>query len=702
MRSRNRLFSSLVILCSCFFFCECNNPHNSSLQEIQISYKEVNTDSLPSVLTKNSGDLIKSRLKNEAALRFGAHHLPNNMKDWKEYRRELREKIIQKAGVIIDPKLPLNIKETGTIQMKGYTIKKIAFQTRPGVYTTANLYVPDGEGPFPAVISMHGHWDNGRVHEVPQARGHLLALNGYVCLSVDAFGSGERTTIHGVDEYHGANLGGSLLNVGESLIGVQISDNIKGVDLLSSLSYVDSDNIGATGASGGGNQTMWLAAIDERVKAAIPVVSVGTFESYVMGSNCICETMTDGLTLSEEAGVLALVAPRALEIYNVRKDNPAFSPSEMLRSYNNAKPIFEMYGVGTNIRNQIFDLSHGYHPEMREAMLGWFDFHLKGVGTGEPVKEVPFDLLPQEKLMVFSKGERDSSVLTIEAYTNRRGHDLRGKFLSNTTFDIGQKKKELANILRIGEKSELKKVHRYSRSGEWNRFALETSDNKLIPLLHHPPTGDSKEYIIVSNPEGKDDIPSDILKTMVKSGSGIVVVDLSGTGEALSFSSNNRSRKLHTVSRAELWLGKSTLGEWVKELNVVIEFLNSRYEVEKISVDGSKEAGLAGLFLSATLGKVDQVTLRDAPVTYLFDKKNPVDFFSMGIHLPGFLNWGDISLAAAMGGKDITFINPRTMSGEKINGNRLKEYKAEFDEVRRISRQAGETNLKSSLNEIIQ
>ena len=154
-----------------------------------------------------------------------------------------------------------------------------------------------------------------------QSVGHSLALNGYVCLNIDAFGSGERSTIHGEYEYHGYNLGASLMNIGESLMGFQISDNIRGVDLLCSLPYVDAKHIGATGASGGGNQTLWLTAIDERIKASMPVVSVGTFESYVMNDNCICELLIDGLTFTEESGILALVAPRAIKMCNHNQDD---------------------------------------------------------------------------------------------------------------------------------------------------------------------------------------------------------------------------------------------------------------------------------------------------------------------------------------------------------------------------------------------
>lgn len=229
------------------------------------------SDSLPSVLSEFHSDFVYAKMRYDAALKFAGHHLPHKPEELIHFRTELRKRIIDKAGIIIDHDLPLNKRETGLVQMKGYTVRNIVFQTRPGVYATANLYVPDGDGPYPAVIHMLGHWRKGKIDSTgPQQVGHSLAVNGYVCLTVDPWGSGERTTVHGDYEYHGSNLGASLMNIGESLLGIQVSDNMRGVDLLSSLSRVDPERIGATGASGGGNQTMWLAAVDERVKAAVP------------------------------------------------------------------------------------------------------------------------------------------------------------------------------------------------------------------------------------------------------------------------------------------------------------------------------------------------------------------------------------------------------------------------------------------------
>jgi hypothetical protein len=680
-----------IILCIGFIIINMHSHAFTVPEENKFNYI-ADTDTLPKVLAKDHADLIESKLRNEAVFRFAEHQLPATKKEWEKSRVRIRNEVIKKAGIVIDHKLPLNYTETGSIKMEGFTIRKIAFQTRQGVYATANLYVPDGNGPFPAVINMHGHWREGRMSDAVQSVAHTLVLNGYVCLSIDAFGAGERSTVHGVYEYHGNNLGASTMNIGESLMGIQVSDNMRGVDLLSSLSYVDPQKIGATGASGGGNQTMWLTAIDERIKASMPVVSVGTFESYVMNDNCICELPIDALTFTEEAGIIALVAPRAIKICAHKKDDiPAFSPEQMIRTYNNARPVFKMLGAENNISYQLFDTTHGYWQADREGLLGWFNLHLKEIGNGTPVKEIQFTILKDEQLMVYPKGKRDPKVENISEYCKRVGKGLRNNLLSARTFNTGLKKQELRNILRLNEESSINKVYQYSDINGWNRFALETNDNKLIPLLHLAPRNKSLGYVILSNPKGKDGISTAVIGEFKKKGSGLVIVDLSGTGEASSITDDSLDFKikLHTLSRADLLLGKTILGEWVNELDVVTKFLKSRYNAQKISIDGTRETGLAALFFSCVNESSYNVILREAPLSYLFDNRETVDFYSMGIHLPGFLKWGDVSLAAALTGKNILFITPLTMSGGKLSETQLKEYETEFARLRRICKQPG-------------
>ena len=670
----------------------------SSLSAYGVSvskYPEARLDTLPNVLSENHSDLLSCRLKFDAARLSAMHSLPGSKKEWLPLRANLIRQIGENTGFLTNHELPLNLKETGAVQLKGYSIRNIFFQTRPGICATANLYIPDGSGKFPAVIVMMGHAQTGRLDDRYQSLGHTLALNGYVALCIDPWGSGERTTIHGVFEDHGDenNLGSSLMNIGEPLMGIEISDNMRGVDLLCSLPCVDSQNIGATGSSGGGNQTMWLTALDERIKAAVPVVSAGTFESYIMGTPCICEVLQGGLNLTEEAAILSLVAPRAIKMCNHQKDNnQAFRPPEMIRSYKSAKPVFEMYGAADNISYEVFDLPHGYFPQDREVMLGWFDLHLKKTGNGYPKKEIPFELLPKEKLMVFENGDRDQEVGGTESYCKLKGVELRTKYLNSKSSDLENKKDLLLEILGIKSKASLKSIREFPDMKGWSRFALETSEHMTIPVLVRNPSGNSGEFVILCNPEGKGMISQLLIDKLITSGKGIAIVDLSGTGEVIS-QPNPADKKgtLMTMSRSLLWFGKTVIGEWVNELIVVNEFLTLKCHARKIEIDASKEAGVAALFYRALGGKAENLILRSTPVSYLFDNRENVDFFSMGINLPGILKWGDISLAAALGDVNITFIGPVTMSGRKLLGSELDQYTREFNKIKRVTNSMGKT-----------
>ena len=671
MNKINVLFIGIVVL----FLCNCSSPD----QKTSVASRLL--DSIPTVLSNNNDDIIYSRMKHEASLKFASHQLPTSLNEWEDYRIILLNKISKNTGFSIDHALPLNIYESRSTKREGYTVQNIIFQTQPDVYATANLYIPDGEGPFPGVVVMSGHSINGRLGS-SQSLGYTLALNGFVAISVDPWGAGERTTKYREYEYHGANLGASLLNIGKSLMGLQITDNMRAVDVLCSLSYVDSEKIGATGASGGGNQTMWLAAMDERIKASVPVVSVGTFESYIMGSNCICETLPYGLTFTEESGVLALVAPRAMLISNGLKDsNAAFYPSEMVRSYSNAMPVFELYNAEEKLTHLIFDGPHSYPRETREAMLSLFNRHLKDNSKEPPKLFSNTEMLDEDLIINFPNGKRDQKVVTTEEYCKIKGKELRNNYLSQETIDVAEKKESLIDVLKIHEMPTIRKVHTFPTENGWQRFAIETTDRKLIPLLHLAHEQKPHKYTIICSTDGANKVPLSIINEYYNQDVSIAIIDLSGTGEATSKKSLgfDRTAELHTYARAQLWLGNNLTGEWVKELNCAAEFLRANFNADQINFDGTKEAGLAGLYLKATLGVLDKIVLRSSPVSYLFDNREGVDFFSMGIHIPGILEWGDISLVTGIAGGEITFINAVSMSGRNIEGSELEKYETEFE-----------------------
>lgn len=633
---------------------------------------------LPKVWREGFDDYISLSLKNEAAKQFRIHQLPDNLPEWKKKSKELRNKIWHSMGVNYDDSIALNCQETGSVDMDGYSIKKVYFQSRKDMYVTGNLYVPFGKGPFPGVLVVHGHWSQGRLAEKIQEKGHTLAKNGYVCLAVDAFGSGERSNVHGEYEYHGLCLGGSLMNIGETLMGVQVVDNMRGIDLLCSLDNVDSSKIGVTGGSGGGNQTMWVAAMDDRVTAAMPVVSVGSFESYVTASNCVCELLPDGLTYTEESGVLALIAPRALKICNCLGDtNPAFAPSEMLRSFDETKKIFRQYGAYDKLAYQVFNLPHGYWPEIREAMLGWFDLHLKGSGNGTPKQEIPFKCLPEEDLMVFEKGKRDKCVISIAEYCRQKGAELKGKYLSSSSINPKSARTKLSLILQIGKQLKLKEAHRYSFSGDWERIALETECGRMLPLLLRKSSCGKNDYLLFGAAEGKGELEkTKLFKEADASGKGMLIFDLWGTGETF-----NCETSIYTVvTRSLLWLGRTLLGEWVKDYQLVESFLKDLIPEAHATFFGYKEAGIAALFCSALKDAPSPVILEKSPVSFVYNEKVP-EHEVMALLLPSILKWGDVPLAISLTQGNVRFIDPAFFDGLTLSEIEKQKIISEFDVI---------------------
>ena len=578
-----------------------------------------------------NGALVESELKNEAARRRLMHQIPFDLAEWDP--AGLREKIWHAFGVQVDHTLPLDLQVTGTFEFDGYTIWKLCYQSRPGVYVTGNLYVPSGKGPFPAVINMHGHWESGRLAPRIQERGHLLAKSGYVCLAVDAFGTGERCPEHGKFSSHGGLLGGAPFQFGETLMGLQVVDNMRGVDLLQSLDFVIKDRIGACGASGGGNQTMWLAAMDDRIKAAVPVVSVGTFESYIICPNCICEVLPDGLNFTEESGVLALIAPRALMTINgVWDTNPAFNPAQTRRSTDEATRIFRAMGVPENIRQVTLEEPHAFSPQGRRTMIGWFDLHLKGIGNGDPVENIPdFNTLPMEKMMVFEKGKRPAGVVSLPEYVAEKE-----KFWQkNASFD----KSKLAAILRL-EAVTIDDAREFSSRYNWERIGIRGSDSRMMPMVLRAPAEAGKPVVIIGTPYKKLLLQQDeMIKSLLDQGLGVAIIDLWGSGENdLRIDGSYRDR---FINRSLMWLGKNAQGKWVEDFFLAEEYLLSRFPDMTIAAGGIEEGGIAAALFAALREENTDLYLEGAPASLTYSPARSKKFGQTFI-VPGILTCGDM------------------------------------------------------------
>ena len=580
--------------------------------------------------------------------------------DWETESRRLRKALHGLMHTDYDPLLPLDLRVLGEIEHEGCRIRNLMYQTRPGVYTTASLYLPQGQGPFPAVINLHGHWKQGRLAERVQSRGFALAKTGYAVLSPDAFGMGERGTVHGVWEHHGRRIGAAVFNLGETLMGCLLTDNMRSIDLLCSLPEVDASRIGATGASGGGNQTMWLTAMDERIKAAVPVCSVGSFESYLGQPNCLCETLPGGLELTEMAGVLALAAPRAMMICTGLYDVKTFSPQEMLRSFDAAKPVFEKLGAADRFACRILNQGHAYSKEAREIMLGWFELHLKGTGHGMPVAEPGYTALDEEELMAFERGKRPPEVCSLAEYCRRRGAELRKELSARPEFDPAQERGKLADILKLAPVPEVRETTEPAPKNGWRRFQLELSDGRLLPLVMFP--GTSGTTVLFTHYAGKEAVPADALASSMKQHDTVALLDLSGQGE--NQPDPDKVLPYHQFARSLLWLGRTAAGEWTREMLAAADFLKKLMPDDRLILHGWRETALCSLYASVYAPDIHGVVLDEAPVSYAFVEHT--EYYGMALAVPGILKWGDIPLAAALSGAELEWRDPRDSAGDPM------------------------------------
>ena len=182
---------------------------------------------------------------------------------------DVRRRILALIGGLPDYHGALNAQVTRTTRRDGFSIDHVRFESLPGYHVTANLYRPDLPGRHPAILMSMGHWESGKA--AGQLLSTHLARKGFVVLTYDPVGQGERQQAHdarlgrsllgGATEQHFTN-GPAAILMGQSVARYFIHDGMRAIDYLVSRPEVDPERIGATGCSGGGTQTTYIAALD--------------------------------------------------------------------------------------------------------------------------------------------------------------------------------------------------------------------------------------------------------------------------------------------------------------------------------------------------------------------------------------------------------------------------------------------------------
>jgi len=321
-------------------------------------------------------------------------HVPENyatLEQWLGRADEVRTHILVSAGLWPMPaKAPLNPRVTDPIVRGDYSVQAVSLEVWPEFYLVGNLYRPVGkQGPFPVILSAHGHWKAGRFENTELAsvpgRAINFAKQGIVVFTYSMIGYNEMEpfVVHRFEQTRARQIWGF------SPMGLQLWNSIRALDFVTSLPDVDPTRIGMTGASGGGTQTFLLTAVDSRVRVAAPVNMIS---AHFQGG-CVCENGPLLRINCNNIEIGGLAAPRPLLMVSTSGDWTKDTPQIEFPAL---QKIYQLFGVRDRVFNVHLGYPHNYNKDSREAAYAWFGRWL--LDKAGPVREQPFTLEDTKKL----------------------------------------------------------------------------------------------------------------------------------------------------------------------------------------------------------------------------------------------------------------------------------------------------------------
>ncbi len=313
-------------------------------------------------------------------------HPPAHLAEWEAAKPELRALLWRLLGEMPPPFTP-QAAITSREPRDGYTLEKLEYDNGAGATVYGCLLLPDGlTAPAPAVLYHHLHGGRyalgkdelfGGAHEL--APGPALARAGYIVLAADAYGFNQRETQGPAGERErGAATESALFKHfvwrGMTLWGMMLRDDLLALNYLAARPEVDVTRIAATGMSLGGTRTTWLAALDERLKVAIPVAQMTRYTEFGATGDYnrhgiyyyVPGFLKAGLEMEH---LTSLAAPRTQMI--LIGDSDPLSPIDGVQKIiDYTRQVYRLYDAEAQFIPQIYaGLGHQFTPEMFAALL---------------------------------------------------------------------------------------------------------------------------------------------------------------------------------------------------------------------------------------------------------------------------------------------------------------------------------------------
>jgi hypothetical protein len=541
---------------------------------------------------------------------------PRSVAEASERQQELRSRLLDTLGLEpFPPRTPLNASIKGRIERVDYIIEKIAYESRPNHVVPALLYLPkNAPEPVPAVVSAIGHWSYGKSSEKPQLRGIGLAKRGYAVLAIEGVYAWER-------HIPGNSEGFDPFVSGGAIVGHEVWDIMRGVDYLESRPDIDTTCLGITGASGGGLQTFYAGAVDERFDAVMPAVALWPMSELAVNFYYSGDNWVPGLSQMGGMGnLIAITAPRAMLIMNVDADYATSYACEQM--VNAARPFYRILDAESRLLHTIEPGVHDYTERMRENTYGFVDRWLKGTGDGFPVDEPPlkdelFDVNDPAILVFGGEGIPEEGAETVHSIWTDRAVTLRSSLRHQPSALPGK----LRALLRMPYLAAPEAVP--TDQG----FLLTTDPGVQVAVMR---MGDGPRAVVWL---GESDFETESRRAEVQAlarHATVFVVEPRGAG---------MPQEMHILRHAPIVMGRPLAGMWAYDLLCVVDYLEAQHAYDSIFVAGSgREMGLACLMASVLDSRIKEAAIDGmfSSFVQLVGHGNPAP------QIPGILKVADV------------------------------------------------------------
>lgn len=330
----------------------------------------------------------------------------SNIKNFDEWRREARQKVLDCMLLPPPPADDYAVKIIAEEQRDGYKARQIEIRLSKYYSVPALILIPDGKGPFPAINCLHDHGGHLFIGKEKMIRpltprtkedslvtkdadkwieglyegqyvGDYLAKNGYVVFSADAPMWGERGQMEGAKREKYDMIAGNMMMYGIDLCAYMTYDDISGTEYLASLPEVDAERIGCVGFSMGGYRSWMLAALSDRIKVGVAICWMVTTDeqltfNYGRTENGGFANCLPGLRRWLDYPHIASIAcPKPMLFINGRQDK-LFPVAGVEKAFRQMRDVWESQGAGNNIETELWDVPHSFYLPAQKRMLEFF------------------------------------------------------------------------------------------------------------------------------------------------------------------------------------------------------------------------------------------------------------------------------------------------------------------------------------------